>query len=331
VQGDGGHDVITGSAVADWLEGGDGPDTITGGDGFDLLVAGRGTDSVSGGEGNDTLDDRGEESVADTFAGDGGHDVVSYFRRKRAVVVDLSTQSSSGGDTFTSVEGATGGDGADRLIGDAGPNNLDGSFGADTVRGAAGDDFVTGGYGADRISGGSGEDVLDSEDEGSNSDSKEVTERVRCGGGKDLATAHDGSDRLATDCEQASVRGDISTEYPTLVLQPLTLSAHRLGGLAVVCTPDALPKGCRGTVTALVRRGKRLVKIGEATVTAKPGQRVTARMELLPAAPGYLQRSGLHKLVIRVRLDVRRRTFVNGTEHDSTAHLRDRVTTFARR
>lgn len=49
-----GHDTLTGTASADWIDGRDGNDTLTGGAGDDVLIGRGGNDTVSGGAGNDT-------------------------------------------------------------------------------------------------------------------------------------------------------------------------------------------------------------------------------------------------------------------------------------
>jgi len=58
------------------------------------------------------------------------------------------------------IENATGGSGADRLIGNGVANTLTGSNGNDTLEGGGGNDRLNGGGGNDRLIGGSGEDTL---------------------------------------------------------------------------------------------------------------------------------------------------------------------------
>jgi hypothetical protein len=309
VYGQSGPDTLTGSASGDAFDGGSGNDTLVGAGGDDQLTGGRGADDLSGGDGDDTLLDGSPAAEADHYDGGTGIDRVDYDGRQAGVTIDLGAGTSSDGDVLVGMENARGGNGPDSLVGDAGPNGL------------------TGGDGADTFKGGDGDDAIDSED-GKKAGRAEL---VHCGIGKDTVAGRDTGDRLARDCEQAAVRGDLDIALPNLVLQPLTLSARRLTGLAIACTPEALPKGCRGTVTAQVRRGKRLVTVGQAKVIAKPGQTVAAPIKLVSGAPDKLQRDGLHKLVIKVRLDVRERPPFVDPEPDRTVHLRDAATTFALR
>lgn len=120
------------------LDGGSGDDTLDGGDGDDLLQGGFGTDHYIGGAGLDT---------------------VSLAYSNAAWTVDLAAGTATtvnASETFTSIEGARTGGGADKLIGDANANVLSAGDGLDTLTGADGDDTLTGGAGADSIDGGAG-------------------------------------------------------------------------------------------------------------------------------------------------------------------------------
>ena len=66
-----------------------------------------------------------------------------------------------GTDTLSSIEGATGSDKADTMIGNGKANSFFWLFaGNDTVKAGGGDDFVAPGTGANDLSGGAGEDLL---------------------------------------------------------------------------------------------------------------------------------------------------------------------------
>jgi Ca2+-binding RTX toxin-like protein len=123
---------LIGSAYADALVGDAGNNVLTGGAGDDRLNGGLGADALDGGAGADTAD---------------------YGTAAVCVTVDLSAGAGSGGeaggDTYLSIENATGGSGADLLIGDAGVNVLQGGGGNDVLRGAAGADSLDGGAGLD--------------------------------------------------------------------------------------------------------------------------------------------------------------------------------------
>ena len=127
VYGTGGNDQIAGNEGIDRLYGQAGNDTINGGDGADFLAGGAGADSLGG---------------------DAGLDTVSYFDSPSAVVVDLSTQTTSGGDaqgdTLTSsIENAEGSAFNDVLISvtTATERNQAGSV----LAGLAGDDLLIAG------------------------------------------------------------------------------------------------------------------------------------------------------------------------------------------
>jgi Ca2+-binding RTX toxin-like protein len=107
----------------------------------DILTGGAGNDNLVGAGGGDQLD------------GGAGADVARYDLSPGAVTVNLGTGTGTGsdaqGDTYTSIEAATGSAFDDRLIGDAGINILVGLGGDDMLRGGAGADLLDGGAGLD--------------------------------------------------------------------------------------------------------------------------------------------------------------------------------------
>lgn len=111
----------------------------------DTLVGDNISNEIDGGEGADSID------------GGDNLDIVSYTSRTSAVVVNLSDANPDGGvedgvgDSLTSIEGARGGDGADILTGDTGPNTLDGQGGNDRLNGLIGADYMVGGTGFDTV------------------------------------------------------------------------------------------------------------------------------------------------------------------------------------
>ena len=136
-------------------------DEILTGAGDDLIEAGRGNDVVNGGAGFDTA---------------------SYASASGAVVVSLTTGTSSGADgidTLINIEALsgsrfddhltgndldntlTGNDGNDQLFGLAGNDLLRGGLGTDTLDGGDGNDQLYGGQGNDSLTGGNGNDLLD--------------------------------------------------------------------------------------------------------------------------------------------------------------------------
>lgn len=154
--GSGNDDITTARELSSVLEGGAGNDRLTGGRGFDALA---------GGTGDDRLIDGGYASVAshDVFDGGAGSDDVSYSSRSDRVRIDISE--GIGGapgedDRIVGVENAEGGAAGDVLLGDGGPNRLDGRGSTnalwDVVEGRGGDDRLEGGI----LRGGPGNDVL---------------------------------------------------------------------------------------------------------------------------------------------------------------------------
>jgi Ca2+-binding RTX toxin-like protein len=157
-------DILTGSAVANRLDGYGGADVLSGLAGDDQLFGGADNDILRGGAGADALN------------GGSGIDLVSFYGATAAVSVLLNSGAGSGGDaagdSYVSIENVNGGKGADSVIGDAAANVLNGYEGRDQIYGAGGndallggdgDDTLGGGSGADRIEGGAGIDTVDYE------------------------------------------------------------------------------------------------------------------------------------------------------------------------
>jgi hypothetical protein len=174
-------------------------------------VTGNGT--LSGGPGSDELtavagavfvDDDGRTPAPDRYVGGAGdQDAVSYEGRKTSVDIDLS-RAANAGDTFTSIENATGGDGDDRLIGTDGPNTLAGGRGHDRVYGRGGDDQLSGAV----VEGGDGNDHLSGAvlDGGDGDDALDASEVADCGAGKDaVMTAELGHVYVRANCENVEV------------------------------------------------------------------------------------------------------------------------------
>jgi hypothetical protein len=128
-------------------------------EGSDTVDAGEGDDLVDGGDGADDLD--------------GGLDVdtVGNLDATAGMTIDLSTQTTSHGDTLAGFENAIGTFFDDVITGDNGPNTLEGAEGADELFGLVGDDEIFGGFvdfpdpDPDTADGGIGTDVCDAETE----------------------------------------------------------------------------------------------------------------------------------------------------------------------
>ncbi len=158
VNGWGGDDALTGTAFADYMDGGDGNDTIHALAGNDTIHGGLGDDTVDGGDGADTIygdsfpisvPSDGNDTLNggvgnDTIYGGGGNDVIN-----------------GGGD----ADNLTGGRGADQIDGGDGNDVLTAGESSnedtavDVLTGGAGNDRIFAGYG-DSVDGGTGTDSL---------------------------------------------------------------------------------------------------------------------------------------------------------------------------
>lgn len=154
-----------------------------------------------GTNGNDTL--IGLDDVADDLTGKLGNDVLiggggfgfidfaHYDGATAAVTVNLAAGTSSGGDgndTLSGIEGVTGSNFSDTLVGDANDNTLIGNKGNDSLLGGDGNDTLRGGLGSDILTGGDGwgVDSADYSDTNSAVTVNLVTSTASGGGGSDI-------------------------------------------------------------------------------------------------------------------------------------------------
>ncbi|CAN5199123.1 hypothetical protein BH10PSE6_BH10PSE6_38760 [soil metagenome] len=126
-------------------------DTISGGDGNDTIWSLAGDDQLTGGAGSDTLNGGLGDDI---LGGGGGGDTASYASATAGVKVSLLLAGAQntlgdGNDTLNDIEGLTGSDFADTLIGDGGNNVLSGLAGDDLLEGGAGTDTLIGDTGSD--------------------------------------------------------------------------------------------------------------------------------------------------------------------------------------
>jgi Ca2+-binding RTX toxin-like protein len=166
-------EALIGGAGDDYLSGGV---VLFGGDGDDELVSWTWDAELYGEDGADVLRDGSGPSVldggggADELHGGGGTDLASYAGRTAKVEVDLASAPDNAGEVGegdsidSDVEGAIGGSGDDRLVGNGLANVFFAGAGADTVLGGSGDDHLRGSLGADSLAGGDGFDVVDYSD-----------------------------------------------------------------------------------------------------------------------------------------------------------------------
>ncbi len=177
-KGGSGNDTIIGNVANNVIEANAGNDTVDGGDGNDQIYLGDGNDSVnitslgndifyggngddfiwgfSGNEtyygeaGNDTLKGySGNDTInggagADVMDGESGSDNLSYAGSVAGVIVNLATNTVTGGDatgdTIANFERVTGSIYGDTLTGSNGANNFIGGNGKDILTGSAGTD-----------------------------------------------------------------------------------------------------------------------------------------------------------------------------------------------
>lgn len=179
--GDPDADMMTGTALNDFLHGYDGDDTILGQGAADELRGGAGDDSLDGGSGDDSLHgDAGDDTL------DGGAGADSLYGH--------------GGD-----DQLRGGDGADSLSAGQGDDTLLGGAGDDALHGYLGDDRLDGGAGHDTLFGGAGDDTLDGRDPARASAGTTDADYLNGGqgddsiiaGGADIVTGGAGSDQIS--------------------------------------------------------------------------------------------------------------------------------------
>ena len=186
LEGDEGHNVLSGLRGNDLLVGGDGNDTLNGGDGTDLLFGDYGNDTVAGGSGLDHLegsegDDRLDGGTgADVMRGGNGNDTYlvdhvgdvvaelvgpvlfdGYDRVESSVTHTLGFGIESLALTGTAAINGTGNTEDNVLSGTNTNNVLSGQEGDDALYGIIGNDQLFGGSGDDRLIGGAGADIMD--------------------------------------------------------------------------------------------------------------------------------------------------------------------------
>lgn len=136
-------------------------DVVNGGEGDDSVTAAHGPSVVSGGGGNDTVDSRGGDDQVtggdgdddvtggpgnDVIAGEGGKDTLRGYYFPGTLEIGVLTKFRGG-----EVNQISGGDGADLIEGDNGPDQLSGGAGGDRIHGGGGADVLKGDAGNDRI------------------------------------------------------------------------------------------------------------------------------------------------------------------------------------
>lgn len=248
-----GNDTFAMTGGSTNVDGGPGNDELNGGAIDDTLRGGGGTDTLNGNAGSDILADGDTSGAAnkDTLNGGDGNDFVSYATRTAGVVVDLADPAGDGepgeNDALSGFENVSGGDGADRLLGDAGPNILpggpgndeaNGRDGADSVSGFDGNDTLIGGPGRDDLEGGEGDDTLRLENPAGQYD-----RLITCDDGKDTIVGITAAPSVGISCEL----GDFGFGFVNN-LKPKSVGTKSVT-LKIAC-PEAYRKAgvCKGSV-----------------------------------------------------------------------------------
>jgi Ca2+-binding RTX toxin-like protein len=219
LNGNEGNDTIYGDDMADIIIGHSGDDVLHGGDGDDLLIGGAGDDIIDGGAGDTSGDgiDLDIVNYAEELSSSG--DGESPAPTGLGVIVNLSSDQIVVGsqtveghtaidrygstDTFTNIEGVTGTQFADTLVGDDVDNRFTANAGNDTVQGNRGNDWISGGIGDDTIYGGEGIDTIDG---GGNNDV------IFGDGGSDVLTGGTGDDDITGGAGDDTIDGYDGTD-----------------------------------------------------------------------------------------------------------------------
>ena len=254
ISGGGGNDHLEAGPVTRSLLGGDGDDTLVGNAGQNYLDGGAGADELLAGDGTDSL---WGGTGADVLSGGAGLDEVTYGG---VVPLQLSIgdgpndgAAGEGDDIREDIEGLTGGQGDDVLIGDADANRLIGLAGHDVLRGGDGADQVIGFGDGDELDGGAGPD--------------EVGTRPRRMGGLDRVLLADGeADELSCSGAAPFIEADDADELDDCAPAPVMhargpMRKGRRVTLFVRCAVDsAVP--CRGRLWIHLQGARRDAQSG---------------------------------------------------------------------
>lgn len=236
-------------------------DTVDGGAGNDELEGWLGDDDLRGGAGDDELENARFDisNLAKPFAGNDrieggpGRDSLSYAGRGETVWVTLDGAANDGAEAesdnvASDVEVVQGTHAhADQLVGDGGPNELDGINGDDEILGGGGNDILDGDLGSDYVEGGPGIDALRG---GPGFDELEAqdgsADAVSCGSEFDVARV-DAIDAVASDCE--------NVQLPSSTATPSAPS-----GTSTPATTPGTTSGTSVALSAALVRGQRLLR-----------------------------------------------------------------------
>ncbi len=180
-----GDDTLTGTNLADVLDGGTGNDLLSGLDANDSLTGGNGNDVLNGGRGSDVVVETSNVNLTLTNSALVGLGTDRLLGIERAFLTGGGSSNKFDASKFTL--------GAVELVGLGGNDTLLGGTLNDSLLGGAGNDSLLGGLGADTLGGGEGNDVLDGEDD---------ADSLIGGTGRDLLIGGAGIDILAGGADQ---------------------------------------------------------------------------------------------------------------------------------
>ena len=229
VNHDQGHDILTGSAVANRIDGMGGNDRIDGVGGNDTLYGGTGNDVIAGGSGNDYIEDLDQDNQLS--GGDGNDRILAggYNDTADGGAGDDWLSCDRGSFIEDEVNVLRGGAGADRIIGSAAKNDIatysegtvgvainltagtasggnaqgDVLSGIEHLIGSSGNDQLTGSVDANSLSGGAGNDILHGMD---------GNDRLDGGVGTDTLYGDFGSDTLTGGANADTLDGGIGND-----------------------------------------------------------------------------------------------------------------------
>ncbi len=316
IRGGEGADDLNGGGGDDRILGDGGSDTIDGNAGDDTLVwnDGDGADLIDGGDGRDDVEVNGAPTDGDLFTVQQNGARIRLERINLApITLDIGSSES------LHVNGLGGNDevisgtlDAVSLIaaGDAGNDALVGGGSPDTLFGGSGNDTISAGGGRDVVSGDDGDDLVDVRDG--------APDLARGGAGQDTVVADPGLDIL-DGFEVVHAAPPIappleSSPAPTPAPRPAlpspphrqvtilggTVKLHRSGTTAAITLscPSGSGDDCRGrlalrTAASVRLAGRtRVVQLGHATYTIRPGTSATVKVTLTIPATRVADRHG---------------------------------------
>lgn len=188
----GGNDIVVGSGLDDFIDGGSGNDTIRAGGGWDFIQSSTGDDLIHGGGGNDNIrwgqgnpdEIIGNDTIHGGETDEAGGDLMNIWVRDwdgTGVKVDFVTNESGVAETdiggahstlhffafenfFTHEGNDTVSAAAARIRADHAGVHFNTRWGDDRLTGSRGDDRLEGGEGRDTIEGGQGDDMISAAD-----------------------------------------------------------------------------------------------------------------------------------------------------------------------